>query len=307
LIKMLFLGTGSAWSVPEYGCDCVICRRMRELGERRSRSSIFLDGREKILIDCGPDIRDQMTRFQIPKMDAVLITHEHGDHYLGLDELLSFKRCAPRDQWRHIPVYATEETWKSVEARFGYLQGSLIEKRLAVPGTRLAGLETPIVPFGTDHGEFPKGSVGYAVFYGAENSKKLIYTSDFKSISGNDDLMLHADIVIMQANWFNEPEFNRPSHMSLQRGLEFLRKWAPRGAVYLIHLSDSDWVDGDPANRYLKKRPPLDPLKSPLTGRNYPIPTCQREWESVVNMIVHDYDLRYSIEVAYDGLTVPLD
>ncbi len=306
-MNLVFLGTGSAWTVPEYGCDCVICKRMTQLGERRTRSSIFLDGLEKILVDCGPDIREQMTRHRLPKMDAVLITHEHGDHYLGLDELLSFRRCADRDRWQAIPVYATEETWKSVEVRFGYLLDTLVEKRLAVPGLPLEGLTTRVIPFKTDHGPFPKGAVGYTFFYGEWNEKKLVYTSDFKSISSNEELLGAADTLVMQANWFNEPEFNRPSHMSLQRGLELLRKWAPKGAVYLIHISDSDWVEGDPANNCLKKRPPLDPLKNPRTGQAYPVPTCQREWESVADRIVHDYELNFPIRVSHDGLIVPLD
>ena len=304
-MKLEFLGTGSAWSVPEYGCDCAVCRRMRSLGERRMRSSLFIDGEEKILIDCGPDMREQMTRFSLPLMDAVLITHEHGDHYLGLDELLSYRRCVESELWRPIPIYATEETWKSIEPRFGYLLGSLLEKRSAQPGIPLQGLTSTIVPFKTDHGDFPRGSVGYTIFYGSEKKKKLAYTSDFERVNHGEHLLENADTLVLQTNWLNEPEFNRPHHMSFQRALDYLERWRPR-KTFLIHISDQDWIEGDPSNRYLKKQRPLDPLRSPRTGAPYPIPTCQEEWSATVQKIVEERNLPLNIEAAFDGLTVML-
>ena len=79
----------------------------------------------------------------------MLITHEHGDHYLGLDELLCFRRNLPPKDWTPIPVYATEQAWSQVETRFGYLLGSLLEKRLAIPGRNLRGsLLAPGFPAG---------------------------------------------------------------------------------------------------------------------------------------------------------------
>ncbi len=305
-MELLFLGTGSAWTVPEFGCECKICERMRHLDERRTRSSLFIRGQENILVDCGPDIREHMTRFELPLMDAVLITHEHGDHFLGLDELLSYRRSVPREAWRPIPAFATRETWEAVETRFGYLVGSLLEKKIALPGRRLEGLSSEIVPFKTFHGDIPRGSVGYVVRYGPQQSKKIVYTSDFDSVQGEDELLSGADVLVIQAHWFNEPERNRPHHMSFQRAIDFIKQWAPIGKTFITHISDGDWVEGDPANSCLKKTPPKDPLKNPRTGTPYPVPRCQAEWDQTLAGIVDDFRLGLPVSAAYDGLSIPL-
>ncbi len=65
--------------------------------------------RKTILVDCGPDIRVQMKAVGCRRPDAILITHEHGDHYLGMDDLLVLRRSMPVDEWAPIPVYATEQ------------------------------------------------------------------------------------------------------------------------------------------------------------------------------------------------------
>jgi len=280
---------------------------MLKRGEYRKRTSLFISGPERILIDCGPDMRAQMWEQQIPLMDAVLITHEHGDHYLGLDELLSYRRCMPAQDWRPIPVYATSETWKVVEARFGYLLSTTLEKRIAMVGRPLEGLSTPVIPFKTYHGDSAPGSVGYILHYGRNRQKKMIYTSDFEDVHSHSELLTEADLVVIQSNWMNEPEINRPHHMSFQRALDFLQKWRPAGEVYLTHISDQDWIEGDSGNAYRKKVPPLSPLRERRSGTPYPIPTCQREWDLVVKRIVMDQGLPISVSAAYDGLTIVMD
>ncbi|MBW1919217.1 MAG: MBL fold metallo-hydrolase, partial [Deltaproteobacteria bacterium] len=87
-MKLTFLGTGGAWGLPELNCDCRICRQMRLGNEKRERTALLLTHESSLLIDCGPDIRDQLCRHSVSRLDAVLITHEHGDHYLGMDELV---------------------------------------------------------------------------------------------------------------------------------------------------------------------------------------------------------------------------
>ena len=162
-MEIQFLGTGSAWSVPEHSCRCAICAEMTRLGEERTRTCFLVRGGETILVDCGPDIRRQMRRGRVARPDAVLITHEHGDHFLGLDDLLAFRRSVPKEEWNPIPVYATGQAWEAVEIRFGYLLGSLLERREAVPGVPLEGLETKITPFTTFHGPTAAGSVGFVL------------------------------------------------------------------------------------------------------------------------------------------------
>ena len=302
-MRLTFLGTGSAWSLPEIGCDCLICRQMHKNKERRLRTSLYLEAREKLLIDCGPDIVRQWWTNGLNALDGVLITHEHGDHYLGLDELVALRRSTAPSNWRPIPTYATENSWATIELRFGYLLEKTLEKRLVVPGEPLPGLQTRVVPFKTYHGPMAKGAVGYVI---EDQGKRLVYTSDLLHLEEQEDLLRHPDVLVIQSHWLNEPEFNRPSLLSLQRALPMIRAWEPGEKVFLVHISDADRVPGDPANDYLKKIPPADPLKDPRTGIPYAVPTCQAEWQEVAERAFKDRGIYVPVQVAYDGLVVEI-
>ncbi len=304
-MDILFLGTGAAWCTPEYSCTCAICSKMTALGEERTRTSLLIKNDESLLVDCGPDLRLQMKANHLARPDAVLITHEHGDHFLGMDDLLVFRRSIPADAWRPIPVYATETAWKGIEVRFGYLLGSLVEKRIAVPGTMLDGLKTRVTPFKTFHGPSAAGSVGYIFETDAAGQYgKLVYTSDFMRIDDEPQLLENPDVLVIQAHWLHEPEFNRPFHMSLQSALDYIKRWKPRKAVYLVHISDMDLVPGDPGNNFMKKIPPRSPLTIPGSDVPYPVPTCCDEWQNVLDRIHKDYELPCPVFITRDGLKV---
>jgi phosphoribosyl 1,2-cyclic phosphate phosphodiesterase len=113
-------------------------------------------------------------------------------------------------------------------------------------------------------------------------------------------------VLVIQSHWLNEPEFNRPSLLSLQRALPMIRAWKPKEKVFLVHISDADQVDGDPANDYLKKIPPAAPLKDPRTGIPYPVPTCQAEWQEIAERVFQDNNINVPVRVAYDGLVVEI-
>ena len=70
-MEIIFLGTGGAWGVPELHCDCLICQEMRRRGEKRERTSILISGKTNLLLDCGPDIRSQLSRNGIENIDAL--------------------------------------------------------------------------------------------------------------------------------------------------------------------------------------------------------------------------------------------
>lgn len=306
-MDLVFLGTGSAWGVPELGCPCRICQRMRSLQEERTRSAFLLSGRETLLLDCGPDIRRQLADWPIDRLDAILISHEHTDHYFGLDDLLAFRRRLPREKWRPIPTYATRASWTSIKKAFGYLLDSLLEPRIANPGERLAGLATDVYPFKTFHGESAPGSVGYIVEETASgNPHKLVYTSDFFDLPKEEPRVKDPDILILQCHWLNEPVINRPHQMSLERGIEFVKLWKPRRTVYLVHLSEAYPIDGDPANDALKKVAARKPKRDPQTDLPYPLPTCHEEWRSVAGRFFRNEGLDVQVIVPRDGLKVTL-
>ena len=109
-MELTFLGTGGAWGLPELACDCMICNEMRARGERRTRTSLLLKGKNTLLIDCGPDAREQLERNAVSHIDGVFISHEHNDHYIGLDELFAYLRNRPDGAFEPIPVFLTEPT-----------------------------------------------------------------------------------------------------------------------------------------------------------------------------------------------------
>jgi phosphoribosyl 1,2-cyclic phosphate phosphodiesterase len=305
-MEIVFLGTGSAWCIPEHSCTCAICEKLVSCGEQRTRTSFLVRSTETVLVDCGPDVRAQMIANRIERPDLILITHEHGDHYLGMDDLLAFRRSLPKELWKPLPVYATEQAWKAMELRFGYLVGSLIEKRLAVPGDPLQGTKTRITPFKTFHGLIASGSVGYVLEEnpGSDGSCKLVYTSDFARLEEEPSIIYDPDVLVIQAHWFNEPKENRPNHLSFQRAIDYIKQWMPRKGSYLVDISDGDQVPGDPCNAFLKKYVPLSPLSHPSSGEPYPVPRCHSEWQEVVDRVSADYGIPGPVTVAYDGMTV---
>lgn len=306
-MDLVFLGTGAAWGVPEVSCSCRICQNMRSLHEERLRSAYLLKGQETILMDCGPDIRRQLMGLNLERLDAILISHEHGDHYLGLDDILAFRRRLPKEQWRPIPAYATEAAWEGIRKTFGYLCPNLLEPRIAKAGERLAGLKTPIYPFKTFHGDSAKGSVGFIVEEGIGNpGRKLIYTSDFFELPDPEPRLQKADFLVIQSHWLNEPAVNRANCLSLERALDFIRAWEPKNRVFLTHISEAYPVEGDPANGSIKKLIPKNPLTDPHSGHPYPVPTCQAEWQAVAEKIFQDQGIAVPVTVPHDGLQVRL-
>jgi phosphoribosyl 1,2-cyclic phosphate phosphodiesterase len=280
---------------------------MRDLGEERLRTALLIRTRETLLVDCGPDIRVQLMRNRIERIDAILITHGHGDHYLGLDELEALRRSRARVDWKPMPVFASEKTWEVIERRFGYLIGKLLDKHIASAGAPLEALKTRVTPFETFHSQTAQGSVGYVFEENTETGqRKLVYTSDLMDVVSNEELLRAADVLIIESNFFNEPADNRPGHMSFQRALEFIERWKPKSETFLVHISDGDPIPGDSANSYLKKLKPANILGNPRTGVPYQIPTCQKAWQERVNQALADRGLPWKVTVAHDDLKTSL-
>lgn len=305
---LTFLGTGGAWIIPELACECMICKAMREEGEQRTRTSLLLSGDKTILVDCGPDIAMQLSRHGVKGLDAVLITHEHGDHYLGLDELYSFKRALPRGKHVPIPVYVTAKSWEVIGLRFGYLAAQEVIRVVEVePGEYYQVGEIIFSPFKTSHGPVASGSVGYLIqWQNGPEKKKLVYPSDFDDLPAPPREIYSPDYLVLPTLWFNEPEQNAPYQLSFQRAIDFIKLWEPKKETFLVHIGDGDPVPGDPANSMLKKRKPLEPLRSPLDDKPYPIPLTQRQWQDLVERVLDEFKVPFKVIVAHDGMSVQM-
>lgn len=295
--------------MPELGCDCLICREMKRISEKRERTSLFLSNDSTILIDCGPDARSQLSRHNVKRIDAVLITHEHNDHYIGLDELFVYKRNCPRGTFTPVQVYLSAESYEVVGPRFEYLEDMEVIRMVKVtPNDWFKQGEFDILPFKTDHGPFAKGSVGFLIKFKDYSGKirRLVYTSDFADIPDLPSELLNPDYLVIQSFWLNEPVNNRPRHMSFQRAIHFIERLSPKDETFLVHIGDADMVLDDPANTMLKKYRPKDPLRPLSGGDPYPIPLNQAGWQETVDMIMRDRDLPYKVTVARDDLRLRL-
>jgi len=115
--KVTFLGTGTSHGVPQIACLCAVCQST-DSKDKRLRSSIIIehDGKN-IIIDTGPDFRQQMLKYEVMHLDYILYTHEHKDHTAGLDDTRSFSII----ESKKLPVYATTWVQENLKQSFAYI------------------------------------------------------------------------------------------------------------------------------------------------------------------------------------------
>jgi len=116
-VNITLLGTGTSQGVPVIGCECSVCRSL-DFRDKRLRSSLHIevDG-VSIVIDSGPDFRQQILREGIKKMDALLFTHEHKDHTAGMDDIRSFNFLQKKD----MPIYGDQRVINQLKQEFSYV------------------------------------------------------------------------------------------------------------------------------------------------------------------------------------------
>lgn len=114
---MTFLGTGTSQGVPVITCDCAVCTSPDEKDMRLRSALLIKQFGKNILIDTGPDLRQQMLVNHVQRLDAVLLTHEHNDHTIGLDDIRPFNFRQQYD----MPVYGLERVLADVKSRFKYI------------------------------------------------------------------------------------------------------------------------------------------------------------------------------------------
>ena len=117
IMKITFLGTGTSQGVPVIGCQCEVCKSVNSKDKRLRTSVLIESDNTTVVIDTGPDFRQQMLRENVQKLDAVLFTHEHKDHIAGLDDVRAFNFKLKKD----MPIYATDRVQEALKREFHYL------------------------------------------------------------------------------------------------------------------------------------------------------------------------------------------
>lgn len=232
-MKITILGSGTSTGVPQIGCNCPVCTSSDQKNVRLRTSVLVETEGERILLDCGPDFRQQMLDKKFDRLDAVLITHEHYDHVGGIDDLRPF--C----YFGEVPLYAEKRVVKDLRARLPYCFAE--HKYPGVPNILLNNIEPEhpfyvgkikVIPIRVMHGHLP--ILGFRI-------GEMAYLTDMLTLPEEEYEKLHGlDCLIMNA-------LRMQPHITHQNLEEALKNAARIGAkeTYLIHMSHQIGLHGE--------------------------------------------------------------
>ena len=230
-MKITILGSGTSTGVPEIGCKCPVCTSNDPRDNRLRCSGLIETEGVRILMDCGPDFREQMIRLNDFKpLDAVFISHEHYDHVGGLDDLRPFCR------FRDVPVYAERYTAERLRQRIPYcfaehlypgvprilLKEIVPDSPFTVGNSKEAKVE--IIPVRVMHGKLP--ILGYRI-------GNMAWITDMLTMPESEyELLNGLDVLVMNAL---RPQ-SHSTHQNLQEALDNAKRIGAK-ETYFIHMS----------------------------------------------------------------------
>lgn len=220
-MEILFLGTGTSTGVPQIGCKCRACLS-NDTKDKRLRASVLVtNGNTKILIDCGPDFRQQMLNYQINSLTGILITHEHYDHLGGLDDVRPLGHTHVYGEKRVLSVIKQNLAYSFQENKYPGVPKISINEITTTP---FYIKETPIIPIRVMHAKLP--ILGFRI-------GKMAYITDIKTISEEAiEQLRNLDVLILSALRIEQ----HISHLSLNEALELTIKIAAK-KTYFTHMS----------------------------------------------------------------------
>ncbi len=227
-MKITILGCGSASGSPSISHGWGACDPNNPRNRRRRPSILVEKGGDRVLVDTGPDCRQQLLDAQVRSLSAVLYTHDHADHLHGIDDLREVNRAMRKP----LPIWADPETLKSIQSRFPYVLGVVgesqsIYKPMLLPNTMTGPFNVgtlAVVPFEQDHG------YGHSMGFRFE---KVAYSTDVVNLSEQAFQVLQGIEIWIVGCLTYEPH---PTHAHLDKVLEWAERVRPQ-RVYLTHMT----------------------------------------------------------------------
>lgn len=226
-MKVYFLGTGTSQGIPVIGSNHSVCLST-DLKDKRLRVSVWIyDEDFSVVIDCGPDFRQQMLTSKCSQIDAILFTHEHADHTAGLDDIRPFFF-----RQGNIPVYGHQRVLDSLSKRFDYIFNDenkypgapSVLKRVVTENEIFAIKDKTITSINAMHGNLQV--FGYKI-------DEFVYLTDVKTMEKSEIEKIKG-VKILVINALREEEHS--THFNLKEALDFIYLVQPEKA-YLTHIS----------------------------------------------------------------------
>ncbi|HIE73248.1 MAG TPA: MBL fold metallo-hydrolase [Flavobacteriales bacterium] len=225
-MKITFLGTGTSQGIPVIACDCKVCRSDNPKDNRLRTSVLIEDNNQTIVIDTGPDFRQQMLRENVQKLDAIVYTHQHKDHVAGMDDIRAFNYKFKKD----MDIYCTAEVEEALIREFPYVFSTY--KYPGVPEIKVHNIKNE--PFNINGVEIlPIEGLHYKLPVLGYRINDFVYLTDVSFVSEKEkEKMKGADIIVLDA-LRKTPHI---SHFTMEQAVELLEELQPKQG-YLIHIS----------------------------------------------------------------------
>lgn len=231
-MKLTILGCGSSVGVPSVSCNCIICSSV-DVRNKRLRTSALIEKKDiKLLIDSGPDLREQALKNNISQLDGVFYTHGHADHINGVDELRSFR--SKNTDVNSIPVFGDETTLCKIKDRSPYMfvpqEMNAVCAKSFLTSNIISYYETEyilgisVILFPQEHGSVTSSGIIF--------DERIAYCTDFKRIPERAFFFLNKiEVLVVECLGYTETY----SHAHFDLTLQLIDRISPKIAV-MTHM-----------------------------------------------------------------------